>query len=452
MIKDSIPILICRFAFPSMVGIMVAGVQSIIDGLFIGNSVGSLGLAGVTLAYPFVLFIIATGVMIGVGSASLIALELGRARRENARDLMAVVFPLICIASLLISFGGLTAGNFLIRFIGAGEMVCAMATEYMDIIFIGSIFIILSMALDPLVRNDGHPLFAMATMVLAVLVNLVLDYIFIMKMDMQLFGAALATVFSFAISATLLSLHFFGNRTGLKLRLRDMNFHFAKIKKIVKNGLPSLVMQLSVSIVFLSHNIVLLHYGNDGTVAAYGIITYFLSIFYMLFEGIAMGVQPIIGYNYGAGYFDRVHEALKLAMIACVVIGSIGILIAWTCPEKVASMFDPDTKEVLENTIIGMKIIATSLFIQGIVIVNAIYYQSIAKTGYALFIHLGRIFMFLLPLLILFPTIFDIYGIWFATPVADLLSFILVMVLLRREVRQLKANRTIVNKNSSCEQ
>lgn len=422
-----------------MVGILVAGVQSIIDGLFIGNGVGSQGLAGVTLAYPFVLFIVATGVMIGVGSASLIALELGRKHHKKAKELMMAVFPLVLIASLVITICGLTAGNYLIRFIGASDQVCSMATEYMDVIFLGSIFIVLSMALDPLVRNDGHPLFAMGTMVLAVLVNLVLDYVFIMKMDMQLFGAALATVISFALSAVLLSMHFFGSRTGLKLSLTKIDFNSTGMKKIVKNGFPSLVMQLSVSIVFLAHNIVLLQYGNDGAVAAYGIITYFFSIFYMLFEGIAMGVQPIIGYNYGAGYFNRVHETLKLAMIACMVIGSIGILISWTYPEKVAYMFNPDTEEILASTVTGMKIIAISLLMQGIVIVNAIYYQSIGKTGYALFIHLGRIFMFLLPLLLLLPRIFKLYGIWFATPVADLLMFMLVMGFLRKETRMLRS-------------
>ncbi|WP_094228635.1 MATE family efflux transporter [Methanolobus psychrotolerans] len=441
MLSDSIWSLFRRFTFPAMAGILVAGIQTIIDGIFIGRGVGSQGLAGVTLAFPFVMFIVAAGIMVGMGSASLIALELGGLHRDRAMRIMSNVFPLVLIAGAIITVLGLTLGGSLIGMFEASDVVRSMAVEYVDIIFLGSIFILLPITLDPLVRNDGFPLLAMRTMVLAVLVNLVLDYIFVMHLDMQLFGAALATVIAFAVSATILSLHFFSSRTGLRVSFSMMGFHTREVLRIVESGLPSFAMQFSVAVLFLAHNFVLLQHGDEGAVSAYGIIGYSFAIFYMLFEGIAVGVQPIIGFNYGAGRYDRVCRTLKLAMVACVVIGSVGVIIVYLVPEMVAGIFNPDTKDILETTVTGMRIIVASLLVQGIVVVNATYYQSINRVGYALFIHLGKIFVFMLPLLLALPMFFGLRGVWFATPVADYLMFAVVMVMLYDELKVLRGEK-----------
>ncbi|WP_407357161.1 MATE family efflux transporter [Methanolobus sp. WCC5] len=441
MLSDGIWSLFRRFTFPAIAGILVAGIQTIIDGFFIGNGVGSQGLAGVTLAFPFVMFIVAVGIMIGMGSASLVALELGGSHRDRARGLMSNVFPLVLVAGVVITILGLVLGRSLMGMFEASDIVRSMALDYMDVIFMGSVFILLPLTLDPLVRNDGFPLLAMKTMVLAVLVNLVLDYIFVMRLDMQLFGAALATVISFALSAVILSLHFFGSRTGLRLSPGTMSFRLREVLRILKTGLPSFAMQLSVSLLFLAHNFALLHHGDEGAVSAYGIIGYSFAIFYMLFEGIAVGVQPIIGFNYGAGLYDRVCRTLKLAMASCFAIGLVGVVIVYLVPEMLVGLFSPDTEEILGTTVTGMKIIAVSLLVQGIVVVNATYYQSIDRVGYALFIHLGKIFVFMLPLLLALPMFFGLHGVWFATPVADYLMFAVVMVMLYYELKVLRGEK-----------
>ncbi|MDN5310275.1 MAG: hypothetical protein PWP14_1669 [Methanolobus sp.] len=441
MLSDSVWSLFRRFTFPAVAGILVAGIQTIIDGFFIGNGVGSQGLAGVTLAFPFVMFIVAAGIMIGMGSASLIALELGSSHRDRAMRIMSNVFPLVAVAGLLITILGLVLVDPLIGMFEASDLVRSMAGDYMSVIFAGSVLLLLPLTLDPLVRNDGFPLLAMRTMVLAVLANLVLDYLFVMRMDMQLFGAALATVMAFALSAVILSMHFFGSRTGLKVSLGTMGFHPGKVLRIVESGLPSFAMQFSVAVLFLAHNFVLLRYGDEGAVSAYGIIGYSFAVFYMLFEGIAVGVQPIIGFNYGAGLYDRVCRTLQLAMATCVAIGSIGVIIVYLVPEMVAGMFNPDTEEILETTVTGMRIIVASLPVQGIVVVNATYYQSVNRVGYALFIHLGKIFVFMFPLLLVLPMFFGLHGVWFATPVADYLMFAVVMVMLYDELKVLRGEK-----------
>lgn len=444
--SESIGKLFKRFVFPATLGIVVAGVQTIIDGYFIGNGVGSQGLAAVTLAFPAVMLIVAVAVMMGMGSSSLVALELGRSNKGKARNIVANVFPLVFVLAAVITIVGLAFGDSLLSLFDAPVVVQDMANDYMSTVFIGSVFFLLAMTLDPLVRNDGYPTIAMNIMVISVLVNLVLDYVFVMKMGMGVSGAAIATVIAFALSAVRLTLHFFSSKTGLKMSLGNFRFEPRSVLKIIESGLPSFAMQLSLSVLFFAHNFVLLKYGSDADVSAYGIIGYSFSIFYMLFEGIAMGVQPIIGFNYGAGLYDRVCRTLKFAMVTCVAVGALGFLIFFLFPEKVVHFFTPGDPLLLGVTVGGMRIFVLSLLVQGVVVVNATYYQSINRVRSALFIHLGKIFVFLLPLLFTLPMIFGIKGVWFATPAADYLMFFIVMIMFAEELKELRGE----NKTCSC--
>lgn len=444
--SESIGKLFKRFVFPATMGIVVAGVQTIIDGYFIGNGVGSQGLAAVTLAFPAVMLIVAVAVMMGMGSSSLVALELGRSNRDKARNIVANVFPLVFVVAAVITIAGLAFGDSLLSLFDAPVVVQDMANDYMSAVFIGSVFFLLAMTLDPLVRNDGYPTIAMNIMVISVLTNLVLDYVFVMKMGMGVSGAAIATVIAFALSAVRLTLHFFSSKAGLKMSLRNFRFEPRSVLKILESGLPSFAMQLSLSVLFFAHNFVLLKYGSDADVSAYGIIGYSFSIFYMLFEGIAMGMQPIIGFNYGAGLYDRVCRTLKFAMMTCVAVGALGFLIFFMFPEKVVQFFTPGDPFLLGVTVDGMRIFVLSLLVQGVVVVNATYYQSINRVRSALFIHLGKIFVFLLPLLFTLPMIFGVKGVWFATPAADYLMFFIVMVMFAEELKELRGENKMCSR------
>lgn len=436
--SESIGKLFQKFVFPAIMGIVVAGVQTIIDGYFIGNGVGSQGLAGVTLAFPAVMFIVAVAVMMGMGSSSLVALEFGRSNRDKAGKIVANVFPLVLVVAAVMTLLGVVFGNSLLSLFDAPAIVQDMANDYLRVVFIGSVFFLLTITLDPLVRNDGYPMIAMNIMVISVLTNLVLDYVFVMKMGMGVTGAAIATVIAFALSAVRLTLHFFSSKASLRVSLGNLRFEPQTVQRIMESGLPSFAMQLSVSVLFFAYNFVLLKYGSDAEVSAYGIIGYSFSIFYMLFEGIAVGVQPIIGFNYGAGLYDRVCRTLKLAMTVCVAVGALGFLVFFLFPEKVVQFFTPGDPLLLEVTVGGMRIFVLSLLVQGIVVVNATYYQSINRVRSALFIHLGKIFVFLLPLLFTLPMVFGLKGVWFATPVADYLMFFIVMVMLAEELKELQ--------------
>ena len=439
--------LFCKFVFPAVVGVVVAGIQGIIDGFFVGNVIGSQGLAGVTLAYPPYIVIIAMGVLIGVGSSSLTALELGRGNTKGALDIVHNVFPLCLLAGAILTVGGLVFCETSIGLLGASGPALTFAQEYLRIISMGSVFMVFTLALDPIVRNDGKPKLCMSIMIAGVVTNIVLDYLFVMHMGMGIAGAATATVISFALPAVLLMYYLFGKEAKLRLRLKVIKFKTEIMGQILQAGLPSFLMQLSLALVLFAHNYMLLRYGSELAISAYGIIGYVCSIFYMLFEGIAIGVQPIIGFNYGAGCYERVSKALKLSILSCILIGALGFLLIYLFPENVVHIFSRNDTELLEITLRGMNIFMLSLLVEGTVLLTAIYYQSINKVREALFINLGKIFALVFPLLFILPLFFGLDGVWFASPAAEYIMLFAVIGMLSKEFKFLKNGENEARKN-----
>jgi len=450
MRSGNIANLFLKFAFPTVVGVVIAGIQGIIDGFFIGNAIGSQGLAAVTLAYPAYMAIIAIGLILGIGASSLTALQLGKGNLNGALDIVHNAFSLCLLTGAVFTVIGLVFCETSISLLGASGPALAFAREYLRVIFMGSVFMILTIALDPLVRNDGKPRLCMNIMIAGVIVNLVLDYIFIMRMGMGVSGAAFATIISFALPAVLLMHYLFGSQAKLKLRLKAMKFKLGTVLQILRAGFPSFVMQISLALVLFAHNYMLLRYGSELAVSAYGIIGYVFSVFYMLFEGIALGVQPIIGFNYGAGHYERVSKTLKLTMLSCFIIGAFGFVLIYLFPERVVQIFSQDDSELLEITLRGMDIFMFSLLVEGTVLLTAIYYQSINRVRAALFIYLGKIFVFLLPLLFILPVFFGLDGVWSASPATEYIMMLVALVMLSKEFKFLKHNAMAKNKQHSA--
>lgn len=437
-----------KFALPAVVGVVIAGIQGIIDGFFIGKVIGSQGLAGVTLAYPPYIVIIGVGVIIGIGASSLTALELGKGNIKGALEIVHNAFPLCLLTGAIFTVGGIVFCETSISLLGASGPALNYAHEYLRIICMGSVFMILTIALDPLVRNDGKPRLCMNIMITGVVLNVILDYLFVMRMGMGVSGAAIATVLSFALPSVMLMRYLFGMDAKLKLRLKAMRFKIETLTQIIKAGLPSFMMQLSLALVLLAHNYMLLRYGSELSVSAYGIIGYVCSVFYMLFEGIAMGVQPIIGFNYGAGYYDRVSKTLKLTMLSCILIGAFGFVLIYLFPENIVQIFSQNDPELLDITLRGMNIFMLSLLVEGIVMLTSIYFQSINRIRAALFINMGKIFVLLFPLLFILPSFFGLDGVWAASPAAEYIMMLVVLAMLSKEFKFLKNGKKEVEEKS----
>ena len=437
-----------KFVFPSVIGVLVAGILEIIDGLFIGNALGSQGLAGITLAYPPYIIIVGIGVLIGTGSSSLTALELGKGDNKGVHDIVNNTFLLCLLAGAVLTVSGLFFCETSISLLGSSGQVLNYAREYLRITFMGSFFMVLTLALIPLIRTDGKPNLCMNIMIAGVFTNIVLDYLFVMQMGMGMSGAATATVVSFFLTAVLLTYYLFRNKTKLKLQLRTMEVKIGTLKQILQAGLPSFMMQMSLALVLFAYNYMLLTYSSELEVSAYGIIGYMCSIFYMLFEGIALGVQPIIGFNYGAGNYERVSKTLRLAILSCILIGAFGFVLIYMFPESIVKIFSRNDSELMEVTLRGMNIMMLSLLAEGIVLLTTIYYQSINRVKTALFINLGKTFVLLLPLLFILPSFFGLDGVWFASPVAEYIMAVVVLGMLSKEFTILKNGKEETERNS----
>lgn len=438
MRSASIGKLFLKFVLPATIGLIVAGIQGVVDGFFVGNAVGSQGLAAITLAFPALLAIIAVGQMIGIGTSSLVALALGRANRQEALRLINNAFPMLLFVGIGLTSIGLAFSESYLHLLGASGPVFSMAHSYLRVLFSGSILLILSIALEPLVRNDGKPRLAMTCVVASVLVNMVLDYLFVMRMEMGVTGAAIATVIAFSLSGILLALYFFSGWAGLKLTPRSLSLEPRIIIRIMRTGFPSFAMQFSTFVLLFANEYMLLSYGSELAVSGYGIIGYVFSIFSLIFEGIAVGTQPILGFNYGARCYSRVAGTLKIAVISCLVAGLIGFMLLSMYPEQFILIFNRDSPELLEITLNGMEIFVFALLTHGTVMLGSVYFQSINKIRYALFIQLGTVFLFLLPLLWILPPLLDLNGVWLATPAAEFLMFLVVLGLLWKEFGFLK--------------
>ena len=437
-----------KFVFPSVIGVLVAGILEIIDGLFIGNALGSQGLAGITLAYPPYIIIVGIGVLIGTGSSSLTALELGKGDNKGVHDIVNNTFLLCLLAGAVLTVSGLFFCETSISLLGSSGQVLNYAREYLRITFMGSFFMVLTLALIPLIRTDGKPNLCMNIMIAGVFTNIVLDYLFVMQMGMGMSGAATATVVSFFLTAVLLTYYLFRNKTKLKLQLRTMEVKIGTLKQILQAGLPSFMMQISLALVLFAYNYMLLTYSSELEVSAYGIIGYMCSIFYMLFEGIALGVQPIIGFNYGAGNYERVSKTLRLSILSCILIGAFGFVLVYMFPESIVKIFSRNDSELMEVTLRGMNIMMLSLLAEGIVLLTTIYYQSINRVKTALFINLGKTFVLLLPLLFILPSFFGLDGVWFASPVAEYIMAVVVLGMLSKEFTTLKNGKEETERNS----
>jgi Na+-driven multidrug efflux pump len=232
----------------------------------------------------------------------------------------------------------------------------------------------------------------------------------------------------------------------LRLRLKALRFKLGTLLQILKAGIPSFAMQFSLALVLLAHNVMLLRYGSELAVSAYGIIGYIFSIFYMLFEGISLGVQPIIGFNYGAGCYERVSKTLKLTVLSCILIGTFGFVLIYLFPERVVQIFSQDDSKLLEVTLRGMKIFMLSLIVESIVLLTAIYYQSINRVRAALFIYLGKTFVVLFPLLFILPVFFGLDGVWFASPATEYIMTLVALIMLSKEFKFLRHNAKTENK------
>jgi putative MATE family efflux protein len=414
--------LLVRFSLPAIAGMLVQATYNVVDRIFIGNGVGSLGIAGATVSFPVMLVMMAFGMLIGIGGAAALSIALGEGKRERAVTILGNSFLLLILISLSLMTAGLIFLEPMLTLFGAGEEILPYARDYLQIILLGVLVNQIGFGMNNFIRGEGNPRVAMFTMLIGAGLNIILDPIFIFILDMGIRGAAIATVISQGVSTIWVLSYFLGPKSVLSIKLASMKPDLKIIIRIVSIGVAPFAMQLTNSLLNVILNNQLQRYGGDLAISSVGIIYSVLMFILMPIFGLNQGAQPLIGYNYGAKRFDRVRDTSRLAIYAATSITTLGFLMAQLAPEALVGLFVPDNPALMAMAVPAMRRFFLMVPIIGFQIVASNYFQATGQPKKAMILSMSRQVLFLIPLIILLPFFFGLEGIWFAPPVSDLLS------------------------------
>ena len=439
--EERIKNLLIKFSVPAIIGMLVNASYNIIDRIFIGRGVGSLGIAGVTIGFPMMILIMGFGMLIGLGTTSLISIRLGEQKKNEAELIMANGTVMLIGSSLVLTVIGLLFLDPLLVFFGASGSMLPYAREYMRIILWGAVFQGIGFGMNNFIRAEGNPKIAMFTMLISAVLNTILDPIFIFVFDMGISGAASATVISQAVSAIWVMYYFLYGSSSLRLRVRNLKLQAQIVKKILQIGSAPFAMQVAASImgILLNHNLVT--YGGDVAVSAMGIVHSIAMMILMPIFGINQGAQPIIGYNFGAGKYDRVKKTMMLGIIAATGVVLIGYTIIRLFPAELIGLFNKDDLQLMAIGTEALEIFFFFLPLVGFQVVSAGYFQAVGKPKQAMLLSLSRQVLLLIPALIILPKYYALRGVFMAIPFADLFAVIITGIWIYIELKYRLINK-----------
>lgn len=434
---EPIPKLIIKFSVPAIIGMLVNALYNVVDRIYIGHGVGSLGIGGITVSFPIMLILMAFSMLIGIGANSLVAIRLGQGRKEEAEGIFNNAFVLLIVSSLALTVIGLITMEPFLKLMGTSDQILPYAKDYLSIILLGAVFQSVGMGMNNFIRSEGNPKIAMNTMLIGAVTNIVLDPIFIFVFHWGMKGAALATIISQVVSAIWVLWYFMKGKSFLSLKLSHMKLKLAYINKILALGTAPFAMQIASSVLNFIMNKGLNSYGGDVAVSGMGIVNSIVTLMIMPIFGINQGVQPIIGYNYGAKRFDRVKHTYRLAVIFATVIVVIGWITTRLFPEQLVYLFNNEDTELISFSVKAIQRNLIFLPVIGFQIVSSNYFQAVGKSTYSAFLGLSRQVLILIPALIILPRFFGLDGIISAGPLADITSSILTGIFIIVEMRKL---------------
>ena len=427
--------LLGQYAVPAIIAMTASSLYNMVDSIFIGHGVGALAISGLALTFPFMNLSAAFGAMVGVGASTLISVKLGQKDYESAQQIFGNVISLTIILGLAFTVVSLIFLNPILYFFGASEATLPYAREYMEIILAGNIITHSYLTLNSVLRSAGHPRLSMNATILAVIVNTILNPLFIYGLDMGIRGSATATILAQIISL-LWQLHVFSKPDEL--------IHFKRgtyklRSKIVKDtlgiGMSPFLMNSCACIIVILINRGLGHYGGDLAIGAYGIVNRLAFLFIMIVIGINQGMQPIAGYNYGAQRYDRVLKVLRQTMLWATLVTTAGFLVGEIIPEWCVRAFTTD-EELIDIAVKGMRIVVMFYPLIGMQMVTTNFFQSIGKANKSIFLSLTRQLIFLIPMLIILPQYMGVKGVWLSMPCADLVACFVAAAMLIPEYRK----------------
>lgn len=430
LLKDNVVKLYFKYFFPTMCAALSTSIYILFDTIFIGQGVGSKGLTALNISLPVYSIYFGTGLLIGIGGSTLMSIENGRGRKEKADKIFTLSFILGLILATVYCIVGFIFLEEIALILGATKEIMPFVKEYMVVVVIGTIPFVMGSVMAPFIRADKSPKKAMLAVIFSGFLNIILDYIFVFPLNMGMRGAAIATVFSYTISCLILLTHLLTKNNTLRFN-KDF-YKLSYIIRIIKCGLPSLFIEVSLGFVIFIFNIQILKIIGDDGVTAYSIISNTGIIAVALFNGISQTIQPLISINMGANLKERATKLRNLGLSTALVIGVSFFILCIVFPEQIVRIFVKPSDTVLAIAINSIRIYSTAFTIMGINMVTGAYFQSIELAKESFIIAFSRGLLFVSISVFTLPIFFGINGVWISVPIGELLTLIVVFILVKK--------------------
>ncbi|MGB8455623.1 MAG: MATE family efflux transporter [Anaerocolumna sp.] len=434
--------LLVKFSIPCIISLLVSALYNIVDQIFIGQGVGYLGNAATSVAFPLVTIAFAIALMIGDGSGAFFALKIGEKDMKTTGAIVGNCIIMLTVVGVALAAISLIFLKDILTLFGATEAVMQYAVDYTGIIAIGIPFAIFSTGFNSVIRSDGNPKFSMISMLIGAIVNTILDPIFIFYFGLGVKGAAYATVLGQLCSA-ILALYYLKKFRNLTFNKSLIKFDKTIALTILKFGISSFITQMSIAIVAICTNKVLTNYGANSVygseipLSIFGIVTKVNQIMLSILLGVAVGAQPILGFNYGAKNMKRVKQTVKIAIISGLIISAVGLVCFQVFPQQIVNIFGSGDILYNEFGVMYFRIFLACCMLNSVQTISTIFFQAIGQPLHAGLLSLSRQIIFYLPAVFLLPIFMGIKGALFAGPLADSLAFILAVILMRIKMKKI---------------
>ena len=430
---EKISKLLLKQAVPATIGILVMSLNMIVDTIFVGQWIGVLAIAAITVVLPIAFLISSIGMGIGIGGSSIISRALGANNTEKAFLTFGNQICLTVILAILFVVLGNVFSIPILDLFGAKGEILPIASEYFSVIIYGVPFLAFAMMGNPTIRAEGKPKFAMYAMMVPAVLNVVLDILFIKYFNWGMWGAGLATSLSYASCGLYILYFFLSSKSELKIISKNFKLNFDIVKEIAQLGSISIVRQGAVSILMIVLNYSLFTYGDEISIAVFGIINRVMMFAFSPILGVSQGFLPVAGFNIGAEKNERVKETIKKSIYFGSIIGTIIFIAVATFKEQIIWIFTNDAT-LLNKTPNAMLIVFLVTPVVAMQLIGSAYFQAAGKAMPALFLTLLKQGIFLIPLAYILPKYYGVLGVWWSFPIADLLSTIITVIVLKREI------------------
>lgn len=425
--------LLMQYAVPAIIAMTASSLYNMVDSIYIGHikDVGSYAISGLAVTFPLMNLATALGTLVGVGASTILSMLLGQRNYKAANKVLLNEVLLNIIIGVAFSVVTLSFLDPILMFFGASQNTLPFARDYMVIILLGNVITHLYFGLNNMVRASGNPKLAMGLTVFTVVSNTIMDPIFIFVLDMGIKGAAIATVLCQLTALIYTARYFFNQNNYLHLPkyLRDYKLDIRIAKDSLTIGMGPFLMNSAACIVTLFINQQMLKYGGDLAIGAYGIVNRISFFFIMINMGFNQGMQPIAGYNFGAGKYTRVKRVFKLTVICATIVSCVGFIVSEFMPNLAVSLFtnDPELKELADK---GLRLTNLAFPLVGFQMVATNFFQSLGMVHKSILLSLSRQLLFLVPLIYFLPVFFGHRGVWMSFPIADTAAIVLSTILL----------------------